>query len=68
MAKQDGGLQPIVLDRVHGAGRPGTVLVGGAGVIYIFAAQTPGQGLATVGVAEKTTEQVNAGVPLQKAL
>ena len=30
--EQDGGLQPVVLDRVHGAGRPGAVLIGGAGV------------------------------------
>ena len=73
--KQDGGLQPVVLDRVHGAGCPGAVLIGGAGVIHIFAAQAPGQGLATVGAAEKTAEHVDfpplggcACVPFQKPL
>ena len=52
--EQDGGLRPVVPDWVHGAGRPGAVLIGGAGVIYIFAAQAPGQGLAAVGAAEET--------------
>ena len=73
--EQDGGLQPVVLDRVHGAGRPGAVLIGRAGVIHIFAAQAPGQGLATIGAAKETAEQVDfpslggcARVPFQKPL
>ena len=33
--EQDSGLQTVVLDRVHGAGRPGVVLVGGAGIIHV---------------------------------
>ena len=41
--EQDGGLQPVLFDRVHRAGRPGAVFVGRAGIIYIFAAQAPGQ-------------------------
>ena len=71
--EQDSGLHLVVLDRVHGAGRPGAVLIDGAGVIYIFAAQAPGQGLAAVGAAEETAEQMNfpplggrARVPYQK--
>ena len=35
-----------VLDRVHGAGCPGTVLVGGAGVVHMTAAHAPGQSLS----------------------
>ena len=33
--EQDGGLQTVMLDRVHGAGVFGHILVGGAGVIYV---------------------------------
>ena len=34
-SKQDGGLQAVVLDRVHRAGFFGHILVGGTGVIYV---------------------------------
>ena len=57
-SEQNSGLQTIVLDRVHGAGRPGTVLIGGAGVIDIFPALAPGHGLATISASQKTAEQV----------
>lgn len=34
--KQDGSLQTVVLDRVHGAGQPGTVFISGTSVVDIF--------------------------------
>ena len=73
--KQDGGLKPVVLDRVHGAGRPGTVLVGGAGVVHMTAAHAPGQSLSAIRAAEEAAEYMDlpplggrAGVPLHQAL
>ena len=58
-SEQNGGLQTVVLDRVHGAGRPGAVLVSGAGVIDIFPALAAGDGFPAVGAFQKTAEQVN---------
>ncbi len=49
-SEPNSGFQTVVLDRVHGAGRPGTVLVSGARVIDIFPA---------AGTCQKTAEQVN---------
>ena len=43
--KQDGSLQTVVLDRVHGAGQPGTVFISGTSVVDIFSALAPGNGL-----------------------
>ena len=48
-SKQDGGLQTVVLDRVHGASQPGTVFVSRTSVVDIFSALAPGDGLAAVG-------------------
>lgn len=47
--KQDGSLQTVVLERVHGAGQPGTVFISGTSVVDIFSALAPGDGLAAVG-------------------
>ena len=47
-----------MLDRVHGAGRPGAVLVGGAGIIYIFPALAPDDGFPTVRTFQKAAEQM----------
>ena len=47
-----------MLDGVHGAGRPGAVLVGGAGIIYIFPALAPGDGFPTVRTFQKAAEQM----------
>lgn len=73
--KQDGGLKPVVFDRVHGAGRSGTVLVGGAGVVHMAAAHAPGQSLSAIRAAEEAAEYMylpslggGAGVPLHQAL
>ncbi len=57
--EQDDGLKPVVLDRVHGTGRPGAVLVGGAGVVHMVAAHAPGQGLSAVRAAEEAAEQMD---------
>ena len=40
-SEQDGGLQTVVFDRVHGAGCPGAFLVSRAGIIYILPAPGP---------------------------
>ena len=73
--KQDSGLQSVVLDRVHGAGRMGTVLVAGAGVVHMAAAHTPGQDFFAIRAAEEAAEQMNqqplggcAGVPISNHL
>ena len=58
-SEQDGGLQTVVLDRVHGAGRPGAVLVSGAGVIDIFPALAASDGFPAIRTFQKTAEQVN---------
>ena len=57
-SEQDGGLQAVVFDRVHGAGRPGAVLVGGAGIIDIFPALAPGDGFPAVSAFQKAAEQM----------
>ena len=51
-SEQNGDLQAVVLDRVLGAGRPGAVLVSGAGIIDIFPALAAGDdGLVGIGDA-----------------
>ena len=64
-----------MLDGVHGAGRPGAVLVGGAGIIYIFPALAPGDGFPTVRTFQKAAEQMELpalggrpGIPEQEDL
>jgi len=56
--KQDGSLQTVVLDRVHGAGQPGTVFISGTSVVDIFSALAPGNGLAAVGTPQEPAEQM----------
>ncbi len=55
-SEQNGGLQTVVLDRVHGAGCPGAFLVSGAGIINILPALAPGHGLAAVSAPQKAAE------------
>jgi len=58
--KEDSGLQTIMLDGVHCAGCPGTVLVGGAGIVHIIVvAYTPGNCPPAVSTFQKTAEQVD---------
>ena len=54
--KQNGGLQTVMFDRVHGAGCPGAFLVSGAGIINILPALAPGHGFAAVSAPQKAAE------------
>ena len=56
--EQNGGLQTVVFDRVHGAGCTGAFLVSGAGIINILPALAPGDGFPAVGTFQKAAEQV----------
>lgn len=57
-SEQNGGLQTIVRDRVHGAGCPETVLVSGAGIID-FSAFAAGDGFPAARTFQKTAERMN---------
>ena len=58
--KEDSDLQTIMLDGVHCAGCPGTVLVGGAGIVHIIVvAYAPGNCPPAVSTFQKTAEQVD---------
>lgn len=61
--KQDGGLQPFMIDCVLGAGCPGAVFIGRTEITVILSALAPGNRLPTIRTAEKATEQVELLFP-----
>ena len=62
-SEQDSGLQPFMLDGVHGAGSPGAVFVSRAKITVALPALAPGNGFSTISTAEETAEQVELLFP-----